>query len=236
MKNLNCKELRNIRTFFFVPVGLPGMGKTTLSKNFRSACQKYFFSQVDDQENTDPNLGKNQYPYGPLLLDFQKVSYDGLLKKHQQEYLAKHPDEEFHRVIDIIRDFADQEYLDIITEKNQLKAGKDNVRNLVYLDRNNTADIWESITSTIRSSGRENSQIIALMPCMGEFNPSTYKIQNPLSPEFVFECIKRIYGRKEHSCLSASNKPKVIDVLVKFTKLYDGADLNNEEFLRQYFD
>lgn len=125
-----------------MPVGLPGMGKTTLSKNFRSACEKFFFAQAD-QENTDPNLGKNQYPYGRLLLDFQKVSYDGLLKKHQQEYLAQHPDEEFHRVIDIIRAFADQEYLDII--KNKTGPGKDHVRNLVYLDRNNTADIWDSI-------------------------------------------------------------------------------------------
>ena len=46
LKNINSPELSNIRTFFFVPVGLPGMGKTTLSKNFRSACQKFFFSQM----------------------------------------------------------------------------------------------------------------------------------------------------------------------------------------------
>jgi len=45
------------------------------------------------------------------LLNFEKISYDGLLAKHQKEYLRKFPDEEFHRVIDIIRVFADEEYL-----------------------------------------------------------------------------------------------------------------------------
>ena len=44
LKNINSPEMSEVRTFFFVPVGLPGMGKTTLSKNFRSACQKFFFS------------------------------------------------------------------------------------------------------------------------------------------------------------------------------------------------
>jgi hypothetical protein len=221
--------MANVRTFFFVPVGLPGMGKTTLSKNFRSACQKFFYSQIiEDQENTNPNIQPDQYPYGQLLLDFQKVSYDGLLRKHQEEYLAKFPDEEFHRVIDIIRDFADKEYLDIITDKLK-HLGDKRIRNLVYLDRNNTSDIWNDITSTIRSHDKSSeARIIALMPCMGDFDMNTYQIPNPLSPEFVFECIKRIYNRKEHSCLSSANKDKVIDVLIKFTKLYDGANFRDQ--------
>lgn len=52
----------------------------------------------------------------------------------------------------------------------------------------------------------------------------------------IFECIKRIFGRPTHSCLSSENKPKVVEVLLKFTKLYDGVDFNNDAQLRQWFD
>lgn len=52
----------------------------------------------------------------------------------------------------------------------------------------------------------------------------------------IFECIKRIFGRPKHDCLSAENKPKVVEVILKFTKLYDGADFNSDQILRQYFD
>jgi hypothetical protein len=52
----------------------------------------------------------------------------------------------------------------------------------------------------------------------------------------MFECIKRIFGRPAHDCLSSANKPKVLEIILKFTKLYDGIDLNNDEILRTYFD
>jgi len=60
LKTIKSPEMSEVRTFFFVPVGLPGMGKSTLSKNFSSACQKFFLSQVDqNSENEDPNIGKD---------------------------------------------------------------------------------------------------------------------------------------------------------------------------------
>lgn len=52
----------------------------------------------------------------------------------------------------------------------------------------------------------------------------------------IFECIKRIFGRPKHDCLSSANKPKVVEVILKFAKLYDGANFNNDDLLRQYFD
>ena len=45
----------------------------------------------------------------------------------------------------------------------------------------------------------------------------------------MFECIKRIFSRKAHDCLSSENKPKVVEVVLKFAKLYDGVDFENEE-------
>ena len=52
----------------------------------------------------------------------------------------------------------------------------------------------------------------------------------------IYECIKRIFGRKSHDCLSSENKPKVVEVILKFAKLYDGIDLRNDENLKKHFD
>jgi hypothetical protein len=48
--------------------------------------------------------------------------------------------------------------------------------------------------------------------------------------------MKRIFSRRSHDCLSAENKPKVVEVILKFAKLYEGVDFQDEEFLSQYFD
>lgn len=52
----------------------------------------------------------------------------------------------------------------------------------------------------------------------------------------MYECIKRIFSRKSHDCLSSENKPKVVEVILKFARLYDGIDFANDEQLRQHFD
>lgn len=52
----------------------------------------------------------------------------------------------------------------------------------------------------------------------------------------IYECVKRIFGRKSHECLSSSNRPKVMEIALRFTKLYDGVDLTDEKVLRTYFD
>ena len=63
-----------------------------------------------------------------------------------------------------------------------------------------------------------------------------YHTQNPISPQMMYECVKRIFGRKSHDCLSSANKPKVVEIILKFAKLYDGVDLKKDEELRSYFD
>ena len=35
------EEMHAVKNLFFVPVGLPGMGKSTLAKNIRASCQNH---------------------------------------------------------------------------------------------------------------------------------------------------------------------------------------------------
>lgn len=114
-------------------------------------------------------------------------------------------------------------------------------KKFIYLDRNNTPDVWSNIQRTIatahQSQAVKDYKTILLVPKQHkDFEPKLYKTPNPICPQMIFECSKRIFNRKQHNCLSGANKPKVIDVILKFTKLYDGVDLNDDAFLKQYFD
>lgn len=114
------------------------------------------------------------------------------------------------------------------------------LKQIIYLDRNNTPDIWTDISSTIKQAS-ERSEIhdfktILIVPQQPSFDFSLYKTMNPITPPFIYECIKRIFGRKSHDCLSSADKPKVVEVILKFAKLYDGVDFNNKQHLLKNFD
>lgn len=111
-------------------------------------------------------------------------------------------------------------------------------KQIIYLDRNNTPDIWADIHNTILKSKISKSEYktVLLVPEQHPFDKSVYHTLNPISPQFQYECIKRIFGRKEHDCLSSANKPKVVEVILKFAKLYDGVSFDDHEQLRKHFD
>ena len=61
--SLTPLEMQNVKKFFLVPIGLPGMGKTTLSKAL--------FAKVQDQKKNGQMLGVQQ-PNFPKINNFQK--------------------------------------------------------------------------------------------------------------------------------------------------------------------
>ena len=56
-----------------------------------------------------------------------------------------------------------------------------------------------------------------------------------MSPLLVFECLRRIFSREDHPCLSATNKPKAVEVVLKFVKLHDGINFSDHVKLRKHF-
>ena len=84
--------MAHIKKLFFVPIGLPGTGKTTLAKHLESTSNKMFYHH---SLNT------------PLFVEFKKISYDKLLTDNQKAFSSKHPEVPFHEVIDIIRGQTD---------------------------------------------------------------------------------------------------------------------------------
>lgn len=180
-------------------------------------------------------------------VEFKKISYDRILGDMTAEYLESHPDVPFHEVIDIIRPHADQDYLDQIARHfNEEDAGKEHKawgesqgKSIIYLDRNNTPDIWGDIKRTVEKAGQQTRvdyRTVVLLPKQEPFDKTLYRVKNPICPHLIFECCKRIFNRKEHGCLSGNNKPKAVEVLLKFAKLHDDFDFHDEAQVRSYFD
>ena len=115
-------------------------------------------------------------------------------------------------------------------------------KTIIYLDRNNTPDVWNDIKRTVHENSftapgkLPDFRTVVLLPKQEHFDRSLYKTQNPICPHLIYECCKRIFNRKEHGCLSGENKPKAVEVVLKFAKLHDGADFHNEQQIRSYFD
>ena len=166
-------------------------------------------------------------------------------------------------MIDIIRPKADKQYLDDIarhmnnsndsgeqaenctSEDNQDGPDEDGIT-IVYCDRNNTSDIWGDLksnfdlcgsqTESMLSHGVKDYRTIVLLPKMEQWQRSQYIQRNPICPHLIYECCKRIFGRKDHTCLSAANKPKAVEVVLKFAKLHDGFDFEDHQQILAYFD
>lgn len=117
---------------------------------------------------------------------------------------------------------------DVLKQKSMVPPEQD--IDILYVDKNNTPDKWENISklmSTIQSEEEDRSivQSVLLIPKQAPFDETLYKTKNQVSPQFVYECFFRVFSRKNH-CLSNENKPKAVEVLFKYMKLFDGIDFS----------
>ena len=97
--------MANVSKIYFIPVGLPGMGKSTLAKHIKQTTQKYFCEIKDISVNSVTGVSNS------TKVNFSKISYDRILGENVSSYSAEHPEVPFHEVIDIIRAKADSDYL-----------------------------------------------------------------------------------------------------------------------------
>jgi hypothetical protein len=94
-----------------------------------------------------------------------------MLNDNLDQYSKIHPEVPFHEVIDIIRPKADQDFLDAIIAAGRDESshsgswgsdfgeGKDKVVEFIYLDRNNTPDVWMDISESIKKGCCGNSDL-----------------------------------------------------------------------------
>lgn len=81
---ISQKTMHSVKKLFFIPVGLPGMGKSTLAKHIREATERNLM------QNSGPIGKANQthhFSENPLpQVSFSKVSYDRILGDNLTAY------------------------------------------------------------------------------------------------------------------------------------------------------
>eukprot|EP00347_Sterkiella_histriomuscorum_P002864 403366501 len=243
---------QGIKRLIFLPAGIPGMGKTTIGR---------FLEQASIRVRLE-NSGQE------IKVVYKRISYDVVFTDLQQNYLQEHPDADFQSVFDIIRGQADDKFNELIKESCQSQVEKklerpiqtaanqqlnavdldpnvnltnqEKILEILFIDKNNTPDKWETISTFLRKLAIENNQetaqkLIMLVPQQAPFNPTIYKISNAICPQFVYECLFRIFNRKNH-CLSHEHKPKAVEVILKYQKFFDNISFDNDSTILQYFD
>ena len=134
-----------------------------------------FPNLFDESSRTKRELDQWQNKLDNLPeVTFAKISYDKILGDLTAEYGEQHPETPFHEIIDIIRPKADDAYLDHIARHcnsaPQIPASSEQVnkekdegncvatsaqplanlpKTIIYLDRNNTPDVWGDIKKTV---------------------------------------------------------------------------------------
>ena len=81
-RNLTQSEMSNVTKFFLVPIGLPGMGKTTLSRFLGSATQNnQMILSAPKSYPKIQNFSKRAVieQQHNVKIDFIKISYDRIL-------------------------------------------------------------------------------------------------------------------------------------------------------------
>ena len=58
---------------------------------------------------------------------------------------------------------------------------------------------------------------------------------NPISPQFIYECLFRVFSRKNH-CLANDNKPLAVVVVFRYAKMFDDINFEDQEYFKKYFD
>lgn len=128
-----------------------------------------------------------------MKVEFVKISYDRILTQNQKDYCLEHPEVSQHEAIDIIRGKADQDYLDAITFQCDYTNGDINSENsfktkqIIYLDRNNTPDVWGDIQKTITKANKskkvkEFKTVLMVPEQHPDFDISSYTTLNSICP------------------------------------------------------
>jgi len=201
-------------TYVFVPIGIPGMGKSYLIKSLQGIAE-----------------ARNGH--------FSKISSDGIRLECMERlaktkrYLTK--EELFDKTAREARDLFNERLANLVSSKNISSKA-----HFIFIDKNHPPNAIRSTLDSLRMySDGGNLKIIAVTPVILE-NPFSYEDggkchRYPFSIQFFLNCLDRVQKRKEHETLPGSGI-KSASVLLMFLNFFRNVNLNKASILRNGFD
>ena len=197
--------------YIIVPMGIPGMGKSTLVSAFRDLLKKYdasldVISSDETRAECMERLAKQNKSLTPDQL-FEKTGKDAaeLFKQRLSTLIA-----------------------------NAHKKRETNV--FIFIDKNHPPNALKGTFELINSNGSHlNKRVVCLTPITQEKYTIHEKKWYPFSLEFFLNCFKRVQDRKEHPTLTGSGL-KSAAVMFMFFDWYERINLNDESIKKNGFD
>ena len=192
-----------------IPLGLPGMGKTTL---LESVFEKHYKNQDD--------------------VSFVSVSSDGIRKKLLDQYRQRNPNKSIDDAFSATRNVLSKEVSEFT--ENQILAtknaqGRTIQKQIIFLDKNHPPPVLEKLSDFLDDLQNRNPQIQIIKKGV---IPSTSGHKNsgtkyPFSIQLLTTCYLRVLNRESHLTLSNENPELVARVLFGFFNSYKGMSFDN---------
>lgn len=130
------------------------------------------------------NLPEKTVISKPVKIEFQKISYDRIFTSNAETYCHQNPGVSMDKALDIMRGKSDQDYLnEIVNECKSVvqESSEFLIKQIIYLDRNNTPDVWPDIRNTIQNSFPSDviktyKSVIIVPQQHEDFMPQTYTV------------------------------------------------------------
>eukprot|EP00331_Platyophrya_macrostoma_P006590 CAMPEP_0176420686 /NCGR_PEP_ID=MMETSP0127-20121128/8744_1 /TAXON_ID=938130 /ORGANISM="Platyophrya macrostoma, Strain WH" /LENGTH=668 /DNA_ID=CAMNT_0017801309 /DNA_START=1 /DNA_END=2007 /DNA_ORIENTATION=- len=197
--------------YIIIPMGIPGMGKSTFVNTFKELLKKYdacldIISSDETRAECMQNLAKQK----------KNLSQDQLFEKTGKD----------------ARDLFNQRLALLIA--NAHKKRESNV--FIFIDKNHPPNALKGTFELIHSNGGHlDKRLVCLTPITQEKYTINEKKWYPFSLEFFLNCYTRVQERKEHPTLPGSGV-KSAAVMFMFFDWFERVSLNDESVKRNGFD
>ena len=187
------------RVFVFIPIGIPGMGKS----HFSSAYLEKSLKSAD---------GSAQYT---------TISYDVIRKQCLDKWMQKNPQKIVEDGLKATAKEATSKWFESL--QSELTRSTKQGTSAIFLDKNYPPAEFAQTLSTINSHQLEGVQItkIAVVPTIAQPLDSY-----PFSADFFLQCYLRCLGRSGHLTISNDDPERIVKILVLFFKQFKDVAFN----------
>lgn len=183
-------------TYVIIPMGIPGMGKSSLITSFREIVEE-------------------------LGCTMDVVSSDIIRQECMKEYMEKHPTAKFDHAFDKTRNAAKMKFDTEIRRSLE----KDSDHHVLFIDKNHPPNAIKGTLELLSKfcPYRRKLRIAALIPeCKDKIVISGYNnyvSEYPFSYEFLTQCLLRVKDRDGHETLQGTIEKK-FEVIFFMFKMY----------------
>lgn len=198
-----------------VPMGVPGMGKSTFFRQLTEYVQAELANQIGVVTISSDDIRKQ-------CMDEIKARSPGLPINELFEQAGKEARCRYNKV------------LERLIQIDTVKAAKPFV--LALLDKNHPPNAIEGTLKTLRQSCPEQFtlRVAALLPkTVRSYQCGDTEL--PFSLNFLFNCMNRVQSRANHPTLNGDGIQS-LNVQIMFHKLYQGIKLGEASLVKNGFD